>query len=315
MSWVAVGIAGASLVGGLISSQGAQNAAQSQAQASQNAMNMSLGEFNTITQQEQPFMQAGYGAMNQLNYLTGNGTPANYATTAWNPKTGMTTTPYNSTAGGFGSLLQPFTTANWQQLSPAYQFQMQQGQQGVLGGDASGMGSLSGAAQKDLMGYNQNLANTSFNNAFNMYQTQQGNIYQRLAGLAQMGQSAAANTGQQGTALIGQAAQSATNIGTAQAGGQVGAANAWSGALSSASFVPWLMSGSGGGAMASDRRLKENIKRVGITASGLPVYIFNYKGSETICMGVMADEVIRKFPEAVTHGDDGFDRVNYGMLE
>jgi len=126
------------------------------------------------------------------------------------------------------------------QFSPAYQFQLQQGQQVVFNQDTPGQGALSGAALKDLIGYNQGMAGTSFNNAFNQYQTQQGNIYSRLANLANLGQNAAANTGQQGTALAGQAAQSATNIGTAQAAGTVGAANAWSGALSNAA-TPWLM--------------------------------------------------------------------------
>src|SRR4029077_20038566 len=99
-------------------------------------------------------------------------------------------------------------------------------------------GSLSGSALKDLMSYNQGLASQSFGNAFNSSQRQKGNIYSRLSGLAQLGQNAAANTGQQGTALAGQSAQSAQNIGTAQAGGTVGAANALSGSLTGA--LPWL---------------------------------------------------------------------------
>lgn len=147
-------------------------------------------------------------------------------------------------AGGYGSLLKSFDTSDWQALSPAYNFQKQQGTQGVLNGAAAGQGALSGSAYKDLIDYNQNEANTSFNNAFNQYQTQQGNIYSRLSGIAQLGQSSANNTGQQGTALAGQAAQSATNIGTAQAGGAVGIGNAISGAASGA--APWLAYGAGG---------------------------------------------------------------------
>lgn len=149
-----------------------------------------------------------------------------------------------SATGGYGSLLKPFDVSDWQNLSPAYNFQLRQGQQGVLNADTSGKGALSGAAYKDLIDYNQNAANTSFNSAFNQYQTQQGNIYSRLAGIAQMGQASANNTGQQGTALAGQAAQSATNIGTAQAGGAVGVANAIGGAASS--VAPWLQYGAGG---------------------------------------------------------------------
>jgi hypothetical protein len=146
---------------------------------------------------------------------------------------------------GYGSLTKSFDTSDWQKLSPAYNFQLRQGQQGVMNADASGAGSLSGAAQKDLINYNQSAANTSFNNAFNQYQTQQGNIFSRLSGIAGLGQSSANNTGQQGTTLAGQAAQSATNIGSAQAGGIVGAANAWSGGINSA--APWLSQFGGGG--------------------------------------------------------------------
>ena len=253
--WGAAIAAAATVAGGAISASAAGSAANEQAQAAANAQQISESEFNTITGQEQPFMNAGYGSLSQLNYLLGNGTPGS-------PGPGLTGqggtggTASSSPAGGYGSLLTPFTAQNFQQLSPAYGFQLQQGQQGTLNADTAGSGALSGAAQKDLMSYNQNLANTSFNNAFNMYQTQQGNIYSRLAGIAQLGQNAASNTGQQGTALAGQAAQSATNIGTAQAAGTVGAANASSGALSSASYLPWLYNqssnnGLGGGAAST----------------------------------------------------------------
>lgn len=231
------GIAAASLAGGVIGAIGSESAAGTQAGAAENAQQISENEFNTITGQEAPYMQSGNAAQGQLNYLLGNGTPGTSSI-------GQAPVASSSTAGGYGSLLQPFNMSDFQQLSPAYNFQLQQGQQGVLNGDASNSGALSGSAYKDLTNYNQNLANTSFNNAFNQYQTQQGNIYSRLAGVAQLGQNAAANTGQQGTALAGQAAQSATNIGTASAAGTVGAANALSGGLTSA--APWLAYGGGG---------------------------------------------------------------------
>lgn len=243
MTWVAVAIGGGALVGGLIQGQAAQGAADTQAQAAQNAQNISLQEFNTITAQEQPFMQAGYGALSALNYGLGIG-----------PKTGAGGRPISGPPGmGYGSLTTPFTAENWKQLSPMYNFNVQQGRQGVLNADASQQGSLSGAAAKDLINYNQGAANQSFGQAFNQYQTQQGNIFNRLSGIAQLGQNAAANTGMQGTQLAGQAAQSAQNIGTAQAAGQIGAANAYSGAISSA--LPWLYAanssgGWGGGAGA-----------------------------------------------------------------
>jgi hypothetical protein len=146
---------------------------------------------------------------------------------------------------GFGSLTKQFDTSDWQQLSPAYNFTVQQGRQGVLNSDAAGAGALSGAAQKDLINYNQNSANQSFNNAFNQYQTQQSNIFDRLSGIAGLGQSSANNTGQQGTTLAGQAGNAAVAAGSYQAAGTVGAANAISGGINSA--IPWLTNGGGGG--------------------------------------------------------------------
>ena len=242
--WAAAAIVGgAALAGSAISASAAGSAANEQAGAAENAQQISENEFNTITQQESPYVQSGYGAQSQLNYLLGIGTPGSAGTVGANGVGGAPATASSSTAGGYGSLLQPFTASYMQQYSPAYQFQLQQGQQGVLNGDAASQGALSGAALKDLTAYNQNYANTAYNNAFNQYQTQLGNTYSRLSGVAQLGQNAAANTGQQGTALAGQAAQSATNIGTAQAGGTVGAANAISGGLSSAS-LPWLYANS-----------------------------------------------------------------------
>lgn len=65
--------------------------------------------------------------------------------------------------------------------------------------------------------------------------------------------------------------------------------------------------------MPSDRRIKENIKRVGQTDDGLPIYTYTYKGGNTYHMGVMAQDVAEVKPEAV--GKLGnYLAVNYGAL-
>lgn len=64
----------------------------------------------------------------------------------------------------------------------------------------------------------------------------------------------------------------------------------------------------------SDRRLKENIRRVGATDAGLPVYTYNYKGDTTAQMGVMADEAEKIAPHAVTTHPNGYKMVNYGEI-
>tara|TARA_R100000278_G_scaffold87969_2_gene67166 strand:+ start:1315 stop:2139 length:825 start_codon:yes stop_codon:yes gene_type:complete len=64
----------------------------------------------------------------------------------------------------------------------------------------------------------------------------------------------------------------------------------------------------------SDRRLKENIKKIGESISGLGIYTFNYIGHATKYIGTMADEVLKVKPEAVTVRD-GYLAVYYDMID
>jgi hypothetical protein len=66
--------------------------------------------------------------------------------------------------------------------------------------------------------------------------------------------------------------------------------------------------------VGSDLRLKQGIVRIGTTVFGLPVYRFSYTGQEEVYAGVMAQDVVKVMPSAVSVGEDGFYRVNYGML-
>lgn len=305
------------IAGGVIGAVGSVMAGNAQANAAEQSAAMQQQMFNQTVQNEQPFMQAGQGAQSQLNYLLG--IPGQW---------GQTTAPVGSagTAGGYGSLLSPFTVDQFHNMSPAYQFQLQQGQQGVLNGDAAGAGALSGAAQKDLMGYNQSAANSAFNNAFNQYQTQQGNIYSRLAGVAQTGQAAASNQATGASNFGASIGAQVANAGTATAGGIVGATNNLGSAL------PWMTQGGGSASsytpdmgmingmndafssQFSDRRLKTDIERVGEMQSGLALYRFKYIWDETYRVGVMADEAEKMFPDAVTSDVNGFKKVNYRKI-
>jgi hypothetical protein len=68
--------------------------------------------------------------------------------------------------------------------------------------------------------------------------------------------------------------------------------------------------------MASDRRIKTNIREVGVhTKTGLPLYEFEYKFLPgRIFKGVMADDVEKLYPDAVLENSKGIKMVNYGML-
>lgn len=70
--------------------------------------------------------------------------------------------------------------------------------------------------------------------------------------------------------------------------------------------------GSGLASFFSDGRLKENIKYHD-TKNGFKRYIYNYIGDTTKYLGVMAQEVRKVLPEAITE-DRGHMKVNYAML-
>jgi hypothetical protein len=80
------------------------------------------------------------------------------------------------------------------------------------------------------------------------------------------------------------------------------------------------LDGVGGDIVPSDRRVKENLVRVGQHPLGIGLYLFDYKPEfrkqwgASRQFGVMADEVEAVMPAAVTTHADGYKLVNYRML-
>jgi hypothetical protein len=72
-----------------------------------------------------------------------------------------------------------------------------------------------------------------------------------------------------------------------------------------------LGTAAGGGAF-SDRRLKSNVVRVGTHPLGIGVYEYDIFGERQ--RGVMADELEKVKPEAVSTHSSGYKMVDYGML-
>ena len=81
-----------------------------------------------------------------------------------------------------------------------------------------------------------------------------------------------------------------------------------------------LMGLAGAGIMASDIRMKENIKQVYSLANGLPVYEYEYKpefkdlAGHGKFVGVMAQDVQKVIPDAVLTLDNGYLAVDYGKI-
>jgi hypothetical protein len=159
--------------------------------------------------------------------------------------------PYRET--GYTALkdiekMKPFFTAQFgpdqfaQYLDPSMAFRQRLGTQATERLANVGGGAISGNTLRSLADYGQNLASTEYGNAFNRFQTERGNIYNTLANIAGMGQQAVntgVNTGQNFAAqqtglLTGQAA--------AIGAGNVGASNAYAGALGNVGNMAFLSS-------------------------------------------------------------------------
>lgn len=163
--------------------------------------------------------------------LPGTHTPASTSTTP-------APTPAPSQYGtGFGSLNQDFTLKDFQ-TDPGYQWRMDQGIQG-LDRSASARGLLfSGGELKALDRYNQGFASNEYNDAFNRWNIQGTNEFNRLAALSGIGQTAQAQltnyAGNMGGYLNGNilgagnaASAGAIGTGAANQNAMNGLGNAW----------------------------------------------------------------------------------------
>jgi hypothetical protein len=119
-------------------------------------------------------------------------------------------------------------------LSPSYNFMLQQGLGSLQNSQAAQGGLVSGNALRGINDYAQNYASTGYQQAYNNYNTNQSNIFNRLSSIAGLGQTA----NQQSSSLAGTLAPSVANTiqgaGQAAASGIVGSNNALTGGLNNA---------------------------------------------------------------------------------
>ncbi len=208
--------------------------------------------------------------------------------------------PANSQAAAYG-LAQgeaPLITQQYNQ-----NVQNQQGAAGNLynaGNTNSGI--LSGLQQQGLTNQIQGVSTSQ--DALNaMNYTPQ----QQLA-LAQLAQSIPA----QNLSLLAQIGVPIAGLGS-QSTGQSTGTSTESGAQQFAQLLGGIGSlGNLWNTKSSDARLKEDIRWVGTLDNGLPVYLYRYKQGGPFEIGLMAQDVEKVTPEAVTRVN-GFKVVNYKM--
>lgn len=206
--------AGASLAGGLISSNATTRAANTAASAQDRATQLQYDMFNRNKADVQPWVNTGKLSLDQLS--TFMGLPGG-----------------NSTDPNFGSLTRQFGMSDFQ-ADPGYQFRLQQGAD-MIKNQASALGGVnSGATLKSLSDYAQGQASSEYQNAYNRWNTTLNNIFSRLSGVAGTGANAAMGIAGIGTTVAGQAGANTANAGQLLGAGQLGSANALSAAITNA---------------------------------------------------------------------------------
>ena len=214
--WVAGAIAGSAILG----SMSASEAASEQARAAEKAGDLSLlvaerqiaaGEkqFERQTALQEPWRQAGIGALNKLQ------SAVDYT---------------------------PFGTAQFQ-ADPGYAFRLSEGQKALDRQAAARGGLISGSALKAASRYGQEMGSQEYQNAFNRYQAERSAKLGPLQSLAGVGQTATQALGSAGESMTSganaalgaygsQAGAALGAAGQARASGYVGQANAIAGGAS-----------------------------------------------------------------------------------
>jgi hypothetical protein len=215
----------------------------------------------------------------------------------------------NESDPAFGSLAKNFGMDDFQ-TDPGYQFRLAEGQKALERKlNASGK-TFSPEAAKALLGYNQDMGTNEYNNAYNRFNIDQDNLFNRLATLSGFGQTASGQIANAGTNYANAATEQYNGMGNA-----VTSANLANKANNSSMFGSLLGAGAklGSAWLSSDERLKENIEYIG-TEKGHKLYKFNYINiPEKTYVGVMAQDVEKYAPDAVLE-TEGYKRVNYDML-
>jgi len=220
----------------------------------------------------------------------------------------------------------------------AADFQMERGDQqranimqnlrGAAGG--SGIASLAQSlANQGVLQAGQVSANIAQQERQNQIMMAKG--ANQIQNLERQGMSAADMAMRGGEAMVQQAEMSrqSTLLGvemSGMAGANAGVQSAYSNQMSAQGLNAQMlgaqmgmygsaMQGLGSALSGSDRRLKKNINLIGKSPKGINIYSFEYINKDYgsgVYQGVMSDEIPR---EAVSVDFDGYDMVDYSMLD
>lgn len=193
------------------------------------------------------------------------------------------------------------------QNNPGYNFQLQQGQNSVLANQAKTGQLASGATDMALNNYAQGQANQGWNQYVQNLQPYLGAQQAAASGIGNLYSGLGNNLSNlyqnQGNMNYG----ADTSIGNANAnaamGNLTGSQNLWGFGLGAANLGTKLYG-------MSDGYVKDDIEKVGELYDGQNVYRYRFKGSPKHEIGLIAQEVEQRHPEAVREFG-GIKHVNY----
>lgn len=209
MPWssiAAIGSIAGPIIGGLFGMEASSNAADAQIQSGNASNATQLQMYNQNRADMAPWREAGVNALTQLR---------------------------SGTAAG-GQFMKPFSMADFQ-ADPGYGFRLAEGLKALDKSAAARGNLLSGGTLKGITRYGQDAASQEYGNAYNRYNQDQSNQFNRLASLSGLGQTTAQQIGVIGTNVANSIGQTQQGMGNARASGYIGSANALAGGLAGAS--------------------------------------------------------------------------------
>ena len=203
--WDIIGSIAGPLLGGLFGSDASENASDAQVRAGEQSNATQLQMFNQNRADMAPWREAGVNALGQISKGIQPG----------------------------GNLLRPFQMSDYT-ADPGYNFRLSEGIKALDRSAAKRGNLLSGGALKGITRYGQDMASNEYANAYNRFNQDQANQFNRLASVSGLGQTTAQQIGAQGANVAQSIGNTQQGMGNARASGYVGSANALGGGLAGA---------------------------------------------------------------------------------
>lgn len=194
---VAAAVIGAAVVGAAASSDASRRASNTQADAAREAARTGDAQYDQNRIDAEPWREAGATALGQLSAGTAPG----------------------------GEFNRDFSMADFQ-ADPGYEFRRAEGQRGVEASAAARGGLLNGGTLRALSRYNQDAASGEYSNAYNRFNNDRTQRFNRLSGIAGTGQTAMRDVANQGTMNAINSGNNMMQAANARASGYVGSSNA-----------------------------------------------------------------------------------------